>query len=105
MPPQFLMYRVELKGLSTNSVRLVSYPVPNVPCGVERALPCPVLPAKNNVPNVPCGVESRNGRGFNCCPLWVPNVPCGVESNLRARALLNSLLFLMYRVELKAGKS
>jgi hypothetical protein len=48
-------------------------------------------------------------KGFICpkpykCPLKVPNAPCGVESKIILLRLGSGLLFLMHRVELKAGR-
>ena len=76
------MYRVELKGA------------------------CPeVLEAEANcVPNVPCGVESGTWRNKSSLTyIRVPNVPCGVESKDGLAFDKFADLFLMYRVELKAG--
>ena len=56
------------------------------------------------VPNVPCGVESHR---LLSTPLplvgHVPNVPCGVESSHKSFYKGFLMLFLMYRVELKAN--
>ncbi len=54
------------------------------------------------VPNVPCGVERRVKSPVAICHLPVPNVPCGVESWELFSSQKEGLLFLMYRVELKA---
>ena len=55
------------------------------------------------VPNVPCGVESD----IFCSDIFpssaVPNVPCGVERRRDYKGATIQVMFLMYRVELKAA--
>jgi hypothetical protein len=78
----FLMHRVELKvplqfGMGTGSLK----PVPNAPCGVERARTGEKdCLSSCFVPNAPCGVERLEGLTRTQGRLWVPNAPCGVES-------------------------
>ncbi len=55
---RFLMYRVELKGVSKEDKQHRSG-VPNVPCGVERTIGLCLYGRERSVPNVPCGVESH----------------------------------------------
>ena len=75
------MYRVELKGIGVSPL-LLSW----------------------EVPNVPCGVESREADVvFTISQFQVPNVPCGVESTTFSKASPKGFRFLMYRVELKAS--
>ena len=57
------MHRVELKGSSKAPAILVSFVVPNAPCGVESKVDGRSPKAFPDVPNAPCGVERRLG-GF-----------------------------------------
>ena len=79
---KFLMYRVELKGISIEKSISDLFDVPNVPCGVESPLIFENKTLLIHVPNVPCGVESSSSSVGSppCIYISVPNVPCGVES-------------------------
>ena len=56
---EFLMHRVELKGISCVSLISSSFflYVPNAPCGVESNNPFNCIIGFASVPNAPCGVE------------------------------------------------
>ena len=56
-PSEFLMHRVELKGMFIKSLYYVFTPVPNAPCGVERVSSVREEGLEKGVPNAPCGVE------------------------------------------------
>ncbi len=129
MPRQFLMHRVELKGVRGRTLIVRPSGVPNAPCGVEsrvwlsggnsttlflmyrvelkEAGALLLSAGRNLVPNVPCGAERHNTHIFRffCFLLLVflvPNVPCGVESLVRSKMHPRKpASFLMYRVELK----
>ncbi len=100
------MYRVELKVDSFIYYRTWG-DVPNVPCGVEsRKYGVELSYLWVVVPNVPCGVERPLKASGSSTPSGVPNVPCGVERQIRrGRRRKRYLLFLMYRVELKADRT
>ena len=126
MVTQFLIHRVELKGLFVVGYHSIYISVSNSPCGVESEgggqkegrkedvsnSPCGVesqfchcfFQQLNNVSNSPCGVERKSLSFLVFSQVFlVSNSPCGVESHkVETQTTLCLLQFLIHRVELKA---
>ena len=78
--------------------------VPNLPCGVERIKLCPSSSFTTNVPNLPCGVESFTvfANKFISIVFLIYRVELKVV--IFKRDWTSESRFLIYRVELKVEK-
>ena len=81
---KFLIYRVELKVLSLPFNERGGSLVPNLPCGVERALGQSFPESKTQFLIYRVELKANVIKPLRAIHVRVPNLPCGVESYTKA---------------------